>query len=215
MSIHDYGVGVESQYPDPISKISLTVAVGQAAKTQMVKEQGIGEELALNILGWRDNRLVCVAQMDTSWPSDENERVMRTGDAYMVMRRGWLCDAFTVLAEGYVSSEPKETKDMDLIEAFLDKTKPVNECLTVNYIDTDAIQLCAVPFKLGVGRRVTWGPLVHSEDIDVLRNSEYITAAQEVLGQEPLEIPEDLDTFHLALAVSLHDSAGFFMQYDL
>lgn len=214
MSDH-YGIDVDGKYPDPISKISLTVSVGQSAKTQMVKEYGIGEELALNILGWRDGYLVCVAQMDTSWPSDETERIMRTGDAYMVMRRGWLCDAFTVLAEGYVSSEPKQTKHMDLIEAFLDKTKPVNECLTVNYIDADSIQLCAIPFKMGVGRKVTWGPLVHSEDLEVLRNSAYVTAAQEVLNQEALDVPQDAETFHLALAVGLHDSAGFFMQYDL
>jgi hypothetical protein len=206
---------VKGKYDDPISKISLTVSVGQAAKTQMVKEFGIGEELALNVLGWRDHNLVCVAQMDTSWPSDEEERIMRTGDAYMVMRRGWACDSFTVLAEGYVSSEPKETKNMDLIEAFLDKTKPVAECLTVNYVDAEYITLCAVPFKMGVGRKVTWGPLVHSEDVDVLRNSDYITAAQEVLSQELLDMPQDTETFHLALAIGLHDSSGFFIQYDL
>jgi hypothetical protein len=38
--------------------------------------------------------------------------------------------------------------------------------------------------------------------------------AQELLSQETAEIPEDTETFHLALAVGLHDSAGFFMQYD-
>jgi len=206
---------VEARYPDAISKISLTVSVGQTAKTEIVKEHGIGEELALNILGWRDDKLVCVAQMDASWPSNEEERMMRTGDAYMVMRRGWLCDSFTVLGEGYVSSEPNVTKHMDLIDAFVDKSKPVNECLTVNYVDADEVYLCAVPFKVAVGRKVLWGPLVHSNDIEVLRNGEYVTSAQEVLRQSILGIPDDTETFHLALAVGLHDSSGFFIQYDI
>jgi hypothetical protein len=205
---------VQGKYPDPISKISLTVSVGQSAKAQIVKEHGIGEELAINILGWKDSALVCVAQMDTSWPSDESERVMRTGDAYMIMRRGWACDAFTILAEGFVSKDRERTRDLDLVDAYLDSSKGVNECLTVNYVDAENLELCAIPFKVSVGRKVNWGTLVHSDDVEVLRNSEYVTVAQEVLSQEVPVIPDDAETFHLALAVGLHDSAGFFIQYD-
>lgn len=206
---------MESRYPDPLSKISLTVSVGQSAKSRIVEEYGIGEELAINVLGWRDGNLVCVAQMDTSWDSDEDEKMMRTGDAYMIMRRGWLCDSFTVLAEGYVSTEPNLTKHMDLVDAYLDKAKPVAECLTVNYIDEDFVQLCAIPFRIDVGRKVKYGKLMYSEDLDVLRNNGYVTSAQEILRQEALDVPEDAETFHLALAVGLHDSSGFFIQYDL
>jgi hypothetical protein len=39
--------------------------------------------------------------------------------------------------------------------------------------------------------------------------------AQNILEQDVNPIPEDADTFHLALAVGLHDSAGYFIQYDL
>lgn len=203
-----------SKYPDPVSKISLTLSVGQAAKSQIVEEHGIGEELAMNILGWKRDRLVCVAQMDTSWPSTEEERMQRTGDAYMVLRRGWQCDSFTIMAEGYMSKDKDETQDLDLIEAYVEGLQGVNECLTINYIDESHIELCAVPFKVALGRKVEWGPLVHSDDIEVLRNSEYVTAAQEVLAQEVGSLPDDLETFHLALTVGLHDSAGFFIQYD-
>lgn len=206
---------MESLYPDPISKISLTVSVGQSAKSQIVEEYGIGEELAINVLGWRDGSLVCVAQMDLSWDSDEEEKMMRTADAYMVMRRGWLCDSFTVLAEGYVSTEPKMTKHMELVDAFVDGTKPVAECLTINYVDEDFVQLCAVPFRIDVGRKVKYGKLMYSEDLDVLRNNGYVTSAQEILRQGALDIPEDAETFHIALAVGLHDSSGYFIQYDL
>ena len=180
----------------------------------MVDEFGIGEELAMNILGWKNDQLVCVAQMDTSWPSTEEERVKRTGDAYMVLKRGWLCDSFTVMAEGYVSKDKDRTQELDLVEAYVEGSNGVNECLTINYVDTSHVELCAVPFKVGLGRKVEWGPLVHSDDIDVLRNSEYVTIAQEVLGQEDLAVPEDTETFYLALAVGLHDNAGFFIQYD-
>lgn len=203
-----------SKYPDPVSKISLTLSVGQSAKSQIVKEHGVGEELAMNILGWRGDRLVCVAQMDNSWPSSDDERMQRTGDAYMVLRRGWHCDSFTIMAEGYMSRDRDMTQELDLVDAYVEGSKGVNECLTINYIDESHIELCAVPFKVGLGRKVEWGPLVHSDDIEVLRNSEYVTAAQEVLEQEVGGLPEDIDTFHLALAVGLHDSAGFFIQYD-
>lgn len=206
---------MESNYPDPISKISLTVAVGQSAKTQLVKEEGIGEELAINILGWKNGELVCVAQMDTSWKSTEFEKIQRTGDAYMIMRRGWLCDSFTILAEGYMSKDPEKTKGYELEDAFLDNTKGVTECLTINYVDADEVHLCAIPFKMSVGRKVKWGKLVHSDSLDVLRNNDYVVAAAEVLSQEEIPIPDDAETFHLALAVGLSDSSGYFIQYDL
>jgi hypothetical protein len=197
-----------------VSKISLTLAVGQSAKNQIVSEFGVGEELAMNVLGWKGEKLVCVAQMDASWPSSEDERVQRTGDAYMIMRRGWLCDAFTVMAEGFMSRDRDETRQLDLVEAYAGGNKGVNECLTINYVDSSHIELCAVPFRVALGKKVEWGPLVHSDDIEVLRNSEYVTMAQEILEQETQETPEDAETFHLALAVGLHDSAGYFIQYD-
>ena len=112
-----------------------------------------------------------------------------------------------------MSKDKDETQDLDLIDAYVEGSKGVNECLTINYIDGEHIELCAVPFKIALGRKVEWGPLVHSDDIEVLRNSEYVTAAQEVLAQEVGNLPEDLETFHLALTVGLHDSAGFFIQY--
>ena len=132
----------------------------------------------------------------------------------MALRRGWLCDSFTIMAEGYMSKDKDQTQDLDLVEAYVDGSRGVNECLTINYIDGEHIELCAVPFKVALGRKVEWGPLLHSEDIDVLRNSEYVTTAQDILGQKVGDIPQDAETFHLALAVGLHDSAGFFIQYD-
>jgi hypothetical protein len=57
--------------------------------------------------------------------------------------------------------------------------------------------------------------MMHTYDIDVLRNSKYVMNAQNILEQDVNPIPEDADTFHLALAVGLHDSAGYFIQYDL
>lgn len=205
---------MQGKYPDLISKISLTLAVGQAAKTQIVKEHGIGEELALNIFGWRDDELVCVAQMDTSWSSDEDEKIERTNDAYSVLKRGWGCDSFTVLAEGYMSKNPELTRDKNLVEAFLDPDSGVNECLTINYVDKNIIDLCAIPFRIKVGKKVTWGALVHSEDPTVLRNNAYISEAQLVLGDENGKLPDDVETFRLALSVGLHETAGYFLQYD-
>ena len=113
-----------------------------------------------------------------------------------------------------MSRDRDETRQLDLVEAYAGGNKGVNECLTINYVDSSHIELCAVPFRVALGKKVEWGPLVHSDDIEVLRNSEYVTMAQEILEQETQETPEDAETFHLALAVGLHDSAGYFIQYD-
>jgi len=197
-----------------VSKISLTVAVGQSAKTQIVKEHGIGEELAMNVFGWLDDRLVCVAAMDKSWNSDDDKKIMRTLDTCRVLRRGWHCDSFTLLAEGFMSRYPEKTKHLDLIDAYFDPNNRVNECLTVNYVSIDETYLCAIPFRIGFAKKVEWGPMVHSSDLNVLRNNKYVIGAQSILSDEIYSVPVESESFFMALALGIHENNGFFVQYD-
>lgn len=202
-------------YSDALDKIGLALAVGQTAKTEIVKEFGIGEELAINILGWDDDRLVCVAQMDNSWDSDEEDKIRRTAEACLVMRRGFHCDSFTLVAEGYISKSPEATKEVDLASEYANGMAAINECLSVNHIDEDGMNICAVPFRVALGRDVQWGVIVHSDDVSVLRNDGYLSACQKMLAIEKADEPEDLDGYHLALAIGLHEGSGYFIQYDL
>lgn len=210
---------MESQYPDSVSKVSLAFSVGRAAKTQLVHEFGVGEELAMNIMGWVGSDLRCVAQMDLAWPDyGEEDKMSRVADAVLVMRRGWGCDAFTLLAEGFVSRDPAFSKDKDLIDAFIqDKSSRVTECLSIIHVDhvDGTLDVCAVPFRIRLRNNIEWGPLLRSDSTDTLRNSGYVAmmlAANEV---DPIEQPVDLDTFYLAMANALSEEAGFFLQYDL
>lgn len=210
---------MEEEYVDSVSKVSLAFSVGKVAKTQLVADFGVGEELALNIFGWVGGKLVCVAQMDLSWPDyGEEDKESRIADAVMVMRRGWGCDAFTLLAEGYVSKDPAFSKDKELIDAFLeDRSSRVTECLSIVNVDhvNDAVDVCAVPFRIKGRRDIEWGPLMRSDKTEVLRNKGYVAMMLEALGVDQVDPPVDLDTFYLALSTGLAEQAGFFLQYDI
>lgn len=206
---------MEGFYPDVLDKIGLALAVGQSAKTEIVKEYGIGEELAMNILGWDQDRLICVAQMDVTWDSDEDEKISRTADACLVMRRGFHCDSFTLIAEGYISREPNETRDFDLAEEYANGMASVNQCLSINHIEDDNISLCAVPFRVAFGRDVQWGVIMHTEDASVLRNDGYLALTQRMLSIPKADLPTDKDAYYLAMAVGLHEGSGYYIQYDI
>lgn len=210
---------MESVYPDPVSKVSLAFSVGKVAKTQLVHDYGVGEELAMNIMGWVGPELRCVAQMDLAWPDyGEEDKASRVSDAVVVMRRGWACDSFTLLAEGYVSRDPAFSKDKDLLEAFVQDTgQRVTECLSIIHVDhvADTLDVCAVPFRIRMRKEIEWGPLLRSDSTDTLRNSAYVAMMMLANEVEPMDAPEDADTFYLALATGLSEEAGFYLQYDL
>lgn len=210
---------MESLYPDSVSKVSLAFSVGKAAKTQLVHEFGVGEELAMNVMGWVGPNLVCVAQMDLAWPDfGEEDKMSRVSDAVLVMRRGWGCDAFTLLAEGYVSRDPGFSKNKDLIDAFIeDKSSRVTECLSIVHVDhlDETLDVCAVPFRIRLRNQIEWGPLLRSDSTDTLRNSGYVAMMLAAGEVDPIDPPVDLETFHLAMATALSEESGFYLQFDI
>lgn len=194
-------------------------AVGRHAKKTLVSEFGIGEELAMNIMGWIGDQLGCVAQMDLSWGTgSDEERLERVAETAVVMRRGWKCDSFTLLAEGYVSRDPDFSKDKHLVDAYLEDSKGrVTECLSICHVENeDDMDICAVPFKVKGRNRIEFGPLLRSDSTDTLRNAGFVALLAAALRIDDLEAPPiEEETFHLALATGLAESAGFFLQYDL
>lgn len=205
-------------YPDSAAKVSLAYTVGRTTKTHLIAEYGVGEELAMNIFGWCDNKLVCIGQMDVTWPQGEEvdrlERVFRTA---VVMRGGWGCDGFTLIAEGYVSTDPEFSRGHDLAEMYAnDVEKRVDECLSICHVDLEGnVDICALPFRVVLRNDIEWGTLLHTDDPSMLRNHRYVAGLQKALALELREWPEDLDTFRLALVSGVADESGFFVQYDL
>lgn len=207
---------VEGFYPDSVAKVGLAVAVGQSAKTHLVKELGVGEEIAMTVIGWSGDRLECVAQIDRDWgdPTDEDERTARVAMATTVMKRGWGVDSFTMLAEGWVSTNPNKTRDKDLVDEFAKGDEDVRECLSVCHVEEEEVHICALPFTMKLGKKVQWGKLLHTESSDMMRNAALVEVMERSLEVPMARIPEEVDTFRLALAMGLADEAGFFLQYE-
>jgi hypothetical protein len=210
---------VDGFYPDSAAKIALVIAVGQSAKTHLVEEFGVGEEMAMNLFGWVDDRFTCLAQMDLNWgdPKDQEERLNRIFQTAVVMRRGWGVDSFTLLAEGWVSTKPDQTRDRDLVDDFVENEKsPVRECLSVLHVEDEGenIDICAQPFHMRPGKSVDFGTLMHAEGAEMLRNPEHLEVLENALRfHEPAEVPQhELAQFRLALTMGLADESGFFLQ---
>lgn len=205
-------------YPDSAAKVSLAYTVGRSTKTHLISEYGVGEELAMNIFGWCENRLACIGQMDVSWPQGEEvDRLLRVFQTAVVMRNGWLCDGFTLIAEGYVSSDPESSLGNDLAEMYAsDVEKRVEECLSICHVDlVGNVDICALPFRVVLRNDIEWGTLLHTDDPLMLRNHRYVTGLQKALSAPLLGLPEDVDAFRLALVSGVADEAGFYVQYDL
>lgn len=212
---------VDGFYPDSAAKVSLVIAVGQSAKEHLVEEFGIGEEIALNLIGWTGDRFTCLAQIDTSWGdmSDMEERVDRVHRAAVTMRRGFGVDAFTILAEGFVGTKPERSRGKDLIDEFANNEQSgVKECLSIVHVENEGedVEICAQPFRMNVGKSVDFGGLLHAEGTEMLRNPEYVDVLTSALTHwEHVEVPDhEIEQFHLSCAMGLADEAGFFLQYE-
>jgi hypothetical protein len=194
------------------------MAVGRQAKDHMVAEFGIGEELAINLVGWVGDELRCLAQMDMQYgdPKDEDERTERIGQTSAIMRRGWGCDSFTLLAEGWVSTKPEKTRSLPLDGQFADKSKDVDECLSILHVAQEGyeIHVCALPFHIGRNKKITYGTLLHAEGAEMLRNQRYCDAMIAALEMEPMETTQNQESLQLALSMGVADEAGFFLHYE-
>lgn len=205
----------DGQYETPHEKIWLSLRSAIVAKSFMVKEHGIGEDLAINILGWRDNKLVVIAQYDSNLMNiDPNERLRRVADCAVVLRKGWGVDAFTMMAEGYMSSNPELTRGRSLAAAYAELGSPVNECLTFTHIEEDTLMLVSVPYQQTWGRKVNFGKTYIHENTTSLRDSAYPMMFGDVLeATEPAEQPDDVDEFYETLSLGL-EKIGFFTSYS-
>jgi len=209
---------VHDEYADSVEKMSLAVAVAQSAKSYLISEFGIGEELPINLMGWQGSRLECVAQLDATWDDDELSRGDRIVQTISLMRQAWCCDAVTMFAEAYVSLKPDLTKGQSLSSIFASNESHVDECITFFHVETESeqVDVCALPFQVKPGKRVHWGVLMRSDDPKMLREQDLIKAVSYVMTQDVIDIDVVRDDmFFAAIALQCHEVAGFFIQHNL
>lgn len=147
-----------------MSKIALCLTGAQLAKDLMVQEFGIGEELAFNFFGWRENRLVIVAQLKRehmNLPVIKRLEACKTLCAAMTSH--WAVDAVSFVAEGFETLDKEKLDGRELRQAFIEDENLVNECVTVTHCQKNEVNedielyLVSTPYKYLLGRDIEWG----------------------------------------------------------
>ena len=203
-----------NQYPESLDKVALAVESAKIAKQMIVKQEGIGEDLSFNLMAWRDSELVVVAQLSEGHMGDPEERYGLMVQAACILRQGWGATAFTMVAEGYCSTNPDESRGKDMAQLFSSPTTDfIKECLSFTHVQEDGILFVVVPYRLVPPRRVEYyKPMTHN-GAGVVREARYPMSLHKAL-ELPCETDEDLDIdeFREELANGL-TALGFEVNY--
>lgn len=202
-----------NEYPESLDKVALAVESAKIAKAMMVKQEGIGEDLSFSLMTWRDSELVAVAQLSHAFMSDPEERYGLMVQAACILRQGWGATAFTMVAEGYCSTNPDESKGKDMAQLFASPTTDfVKECLSFTHVQDDGILFVVVPYRCVPPRHVEYyKPMTHS-GAGVVREARYPMSLHRAL-ELPYDTDDiDLDTLREELANGL-TSIGFEVNY--
>lgn len=205
-------------YPTTLDKLALVVTASTMAKEESVKDFGVGEDLPFNVYGWRDHRLAIMCQIDSGLMNiDPMERFTKLANAACIMRKGFCVDSFTLLAEGFVSTDPEKTKDKKLAEAYLDKDSPVKECLTFTHVGNGRVTFVTKPYRYTVPRGVEWEDEMHFPGGTMFRSKDGAIPIMldKVLSLDTADEPEDdeeYEEYHIALGQGLL-AEGFYAQW--
>ena len=203
-----------SDFKERIDKVGLALMSTVEAKEQSVKDEGIGEDLAINMFCWEDDRLALMIQarphVQTSDPLKRFDAVTKVA---CILRRGWGITAFTMASEGYISLKPEETEGLGLRQAFAEG-KNVKECLTVTHVENNRVTMVVRPYSYTVPRLVVWDDDIYYPGRTLVRDQDgmYANMFDRVLTTiEVDEAPEDYDTFYDELSSGVLE-AGFYIQ---
>jgi len=151
----------------------MVLATAVEAKNQMVAEGGIGEDINQVLYGWCGSSLSVVSQMtDAVQRQTPYERFMAVSSAVAILRQGWGLDAISMVAEGYVSSNPVDTYDKSLAKEFAIGNRAVNECITVTHVANDEISFVSKGYSYDVPKKVIWHEEVFVPGRMMVRNEE-------------------------------------------
>ena len=201
-------------YETDLDKVALVVESMKKAKEILVTDNGIGEDLNINIFGWKNNELAVIVQLKNTHKIEKDTRLESIMDAACILRRGWAIDEFTFAAEGYCSLKPAETKNHDLAKLFAVTDSPVKECLSFTHIRSDDHLFISVPYSLNLGKNVSFGDALWYPGGQVMRDITYPAALKAALQLEAVPIDNSIDkeTYFGTLASGVMN-AGFEVYY--
>lgn len=126
------------------------------------------------------------------------------------MRTGWSADGLALLFEAFVGVGPARDGENLAVE-FANGNEHVHECLLVIAADDqdDAI-VCALPYRYGLGRTITWGdPL--SEAAVPATAGPYLLMLSRVMEATKVPMPADTEAAIASVADMIAD-VGFVVQ---
>ena len=198
---------IPSPFPHVLDKVALAVSSAVEVKEQQVKEFGIGEDININFYAWDGPFLVAICAMSSQLMAlDHEKRFMRVADAICILRQALAIDNITMVAEGYISVEPRETEGLELAAAFVKMPGIVKECITFTHVHGDQVTFMTKPYTYTVPRTVIWEDEVFTPGQTVMRggNARYPLMLSKVLADvEPSEIPEDVNMYFETLGFGL------------
>lgn len=184
---------VEVSYEGRMMKLAMVLATAVQAKTESVKEHGIGEDLNQCLYGWRKDRLAVITQMtDAMQRRPHHDRFVATSEAAAILRQGWGIDSLTMVAEGFVSNAPSETDGTNLANEFAKGNPAVREAITITHVTGDEVSFVTKSYKYAVPKSVVWD------------EENFVPGRQRVVGEDgmyPL-------LFAKALELSVSDPAA-------
>lgn len=201
-------------YETDLDKLALAVESTKVAKQISVDEQGIGEDLNINIFSWRKNELAVIAQLKNTHNTSPASRLEKIMAGACIIRKGWGVDEFTFIAEGYCSMNPEKTKGKDLRALFAQQNSPVRECISFTHIKEHDHSFVSVPYTVNVGRIVDFDTPLAYDGSEAMRDLTYPAALKTALRLSYENHPEvtDKEAFYGTLAKGLYET-GFEVFY--
>ena len=156
-------------------KLAMVLATAVQAKSDSVKEHGIGEDLNQCLYGWRRDRLAVITQMtDAMQRRPHHDRFVATSEAAAILRQGWAIDSLTMVAEGFVSDAPSETDGANLATEFANGNPSVKEAITITHVVGAEVSFVTKSYKYAVPKSVVWD------------EENFIPGRQRVVGEDGL-----------------------------
>lgn len=188
-----------------IEKMALMVSAVTEAKSEIVSEFGIGEELNIGVYGWVDDSMVVVTQMDNeSMKDDKYKRFRKITNTVCVLRKGWGVDEVTFVAEGYCSVNPDATRGLDLAREY-PTHDAIKECLTFIHVSESGHSIITKPYSLTWPRRVVFEDNIYAPGESRLRPQDLSIPLmiEKALLLEPDGEPDDSDSYYETLMEGL------------
>jgi len=153
-------------YPDKQAKLWLAINAYQEAKTQVVHEDGIGEELAFNLLGWTDDRLTVSAKINQTFTGTQDQKFIAILAAAEQMRRHWCVTGYTFMSEGYACTDPRKADPTKTLgQQFAENNPHIIESLIFVHTENEETTIISTPYTYQLGRKVAYNdPILMQTD---------------------------------------------------